>query len=206
MTIVYQQEGTEYEYVYHHHLHQFPELASYHPQLYGSWSPANGDYFFYMIMVLVLLGHSGAHILSEGSVILQPLYSLSYLSKIPDTKQPAANWKNLIYAVAQRCINSLMHDRHSTSAVFALECLSIILPSAKLSADLNEACHSVASLYTVPSTGRVLAYDWLGRSFAEMGYTDEEMHKMTREFERGACVAIQGYTKRYENGEIPDTN
>lgn len=157
-------------------------------------------------MIFVLLGHSGGHILSKAFDILQPLHSLSYLREITRVKHPGSTYPNLSYTIAQRCIKELMHDRHSISAVFALEYLPMILPKTKLSAELDEACRSLTSLLSLSSTGRILAYDFLGRSFAEMGYTDAEMHKMTGEFERGACTAMQIYTKRYAKGEIPDTN
>lgn len=198
------QESTQYEYIYRHHLHQYPELVRHYPQIYGSGFSKNQGFILPTIFIFVALGNSEVHIPSEVFDILQPLGSWACLREMAGRTR-VQGFKNLARVAALRCIYSLMYDRHSNSAAFALECLPLTLPCSKLSTDLNDACQFLDNLFAYPSTGRSLAYDFIGRPYAEMGHNDAEICQITKALEHGACMAMKQYIERYAKRKPSDT-
>ncbi|KAF5310572.1 hypothetical protein D9619_008228 [Psilocybe cf. subviscida] len=171
-------EGTDYEHVYHHHLHQFPKLVEHFPEVYGPNSQENRDCIFPMIVIFILLGNSDTHISPK-------VFDLFHgrLSDVTLVQSPMSGLENLSCAAARRCINSLMYESSLKSSAFALECLPLILPDLRLSPDLNEAC-------------------LLGAPFA---FTMTQSQGLLR-LARRAYVAMQEYRDRYGKAQpaVPD--
>lgn len=154
-----------------------------------------------MVVIFVLLEISDTGISPKVFDILQPLNFFDQLSETTSIESPMSGLENLSCAAAQRCINSLMNDSYSNSAAFALECPPLILPESKLSPELNEACLFGRKL-TYASAGRSLAYDFMGRSYAETRHSATEMYEITRVLERNARKVMQKYMERYAEGEV----
>ncbi|KAF5310906.1 hypothetical protein D9619_008231 [Psilocybe cf. subviscida] len=155
-------EGTDYEHVYDHHLHQFPRLVDQFPQVYGPNSRENRDCIFPMIVIFALLRDSNAHISSKVFDFFH-----GRLSDVILVQSPMSGLENLSYSAAWRCINSLTPKSGAKIAAFALECLPLILPDSRLSLDLSQACLPEAPFaYTVMRSHQLSGLP--GRAYAAM--------------------------------------
>lgn len=205
LTLSYQQQGTKYDYIYRHHLRQYPELIHLYPRVYDIGTTENYHFIFPMILTSVLLGDSEDHIPSQVLDISHSLSSFDSLKGLGYKSWDTPVYPHMSRLAAHRCINSLIHDPHSNSAAFALDFLSLILYVSSASADLNNACHLLCSALDYSSTGRPLAYDCMGRPYAQRGHTIEETYQMTEKLEHDARRAMQNYMERYAKGTISHT-
>lgn len=135
----FSQEGTDYEYVYYHHLHQFPQLVNQYPELYGPNRPTEGDFILPMVVVFVLLRNSDTVISPRVFDFLQQL-PFKRLSRVRVSGLLMPELEALCCAAARRCINSLIQASSLKVAAFALELLALILPNSRLSSNLYDAC------------------------------------------------------------------
>lgn len=172
---LYSQEGTDYEHIYHHHLHQFPKLVDQYPQLYEPEENqeiqvrATENYILPTIILFILLGNSDTYI-SQKVRDFRRLLPAGRL----DHTSPLFGMKNISHTAAWRFINSLMNDSNPTSAELALTYLPPILRCWSLSPDLNEAC-------------------LLARPFA---YAVTGNHELLA-FARRTCAAMQKFREHY---------